>query len=122
MGRQAKGVRLVRLDKTQELNSIAAFEEGSDDDEPETPASGSDDGVDSEGEAAVVEAAAASEAPAKVEAPVAQPEAPEEDDDDDKNDSGEPEMEAAASSAEETLQAKDSVETADGNGSQQSLF
>ena len=29
MGRQAKGVRLVRLDKTQKLSTIASFEEGS---------------------------------------------------------------------------------------------
>ena len=130
MGRQAKGVRLVRLDKTQELNSIAAFEEGSDD-EPETPANGSGGQSAAEGEALVVETTAVetaieasvveAEAPVTPEA-VEEPEAVDEDDDDDDTDGGgEPEM-IAASASDEELSAKDSVGTSDGSGSQQSLF
>jgi DNA gyrase subunit A len=36
MGRQAKGVRLVRLDKDQTLSTIASFEESSDDEETDS--------------------------------------------------------------------------------------
>ncbi|MBD3273388.1 DNA gyrase subunit A [Candidatus Dependentiae bacterium] len=39
MGRQAKGVRLVRLDKDQHLSSIASFEESSDEDESDSKSS-----------------------------------------------------------------------------------
>jgi len=37
MGRQAKGVRLIRLDADQELVSVAAFEENGEEEETASP-------------------------------------------------------------------------------------